>query len=119
MKRILLILLTTLFIFSCAGQDKMIEPDQNTGDIKLTCMQETLKDHKMFQKSFKFNQETPEVTVYAKGAYANLSEENKDAALESIGRQWQACYPDDFRPMTLWLKDVHDMIITVIFVTKE
>ncbi len=119
MKKTLLILLTTFFIFSCAGQDSIIEPDQNTGDIKLTCMQEVLKDHKVFQKSFKFNQEMPELTVYAKGAYASLSYENKEAALESIGKQWQACYPDDFRPMTLWLKDVHDTIITVIFVTKE
>ena len=121
MKRAILILITLFFIFGCLGgpSEKIIRPDENTGDTNLTCMQALLHDHEVFQQEFKFNPAGPELTVFAKGAYAALSDEDKDAVLESIGRQWQACYPDDFRPMTLWLKDVNDMIITVIFVIKE
>lgn len=120
MKRAILIVSILFFILSCAGPgEKVIKPDQDTGNTNLSCMQQVLVDHEIFQQQFKFNPALPELTVYAKGAYANLSDEDKDAVLESIGRQWQACYPDDFRPMTLWLKDVNDMIITVIFVTKD
>lgn len=108
------------FILSCAGPgEKVIKPDQKTDDVKVTCMQQVLSNHEVFQQQFKYNHEMPELTVYAKGVYAKLSDEDKDAVLESIGKQWQECYPDDFRPMTLWLKDINDMIITVIFVTKE
>jgi len=121
MKRALLIIATLFFITSCLGgpSERVIKPDQDTGDTNLTCVQALLHDHQIFQQEFKFNQAAPELTVFAKGKYATLSDEDKEAVLESIGRQWQTCYPDDFRPMTLWLKDVNDMIITVIFVTKE
>ena len=119
MKKAIIALIISLFIFSCAGPDKVIKPDQNTGDTKLTCVQALLHDHEIFQQEFKYNPNIPELTVFAKGSYAKLSDEDKDRVLESIGKQWQGCYPDDFRPMTLWLKDVNDMIITVIFVTKE
>lgn len=120
MKRIILVISILFFILSCSsGGEKVIKPNQKTDDVKISCMQAVLIDHEIFQQEFKYKHEIPELTVYAKGAYANLSDEDKDAVLESIGRQWQACYPDDFRPMTLWLKDINDMIITVIFVTKE
>ena len=121
MKRALLIIVALFFITSCLGgaSEQVIKPDQDTGDTNLTCVQALLNDHQIFQQEFKFNQATPELTVFAKGAYAELSDEDREHVLESVGTQWQQCYPDDFRPMTLWLKDVNDMIITVIFVTKD
>lgn len=121
MKKIIIALFISLFIVSCLGGtgEQIVKPDQDMDDPKLTCMQQVLVDHQIFQQDFVYKHETPELTVFAKGKYATLSDEDKDAVLESIGRQWQSCYPDDFRPMTLWLKDINDMIITVIFVTKE
>jgi len=120
MKRAIVILsFLFLFLSSCSTTENMINPDKPTGDVNLTCMQDVLTNNEFFQKSFKFNKEGPELTIYAKGLYSRLSYEDRDTVLESVGRQWQECYPDDFRPMTLWLKDINDMIITVIFVTKE
>ena len=82
-------------------------------------MQEVLKDHMVFQPEFKLDMSVPELTVYAKGEYSYLSDEDKDMELAVVGQDWQHCYKDDFRPLTLWLKDKNDMIITVIFVTKD
>ena len=119
MKKVLLVLsIFIISIISCASPDEIIKPDSDTGDVKISCIQEALSNNQTFQQEFKFNQESPELTVYAKGAYSNLSDGEKDVVLEAIGKQWQLCYPDDFRPMTLWLKDINDTIITVIFVTK-
>lgn len=118
MKKILFVLLMIVFITSCSISNKLIEADHDTGDVKISCMQKALSNNQNFQQEFKFNQDSPELIVYAKGAYSNLSDSKKDAVLEDIGKQWQSCYPDDFRPMTLWLKDINDTIITVIFVTK-
>lgn len=119
MKKSLLVLcIFIMFTISCTSPDTIIKPDHDTGDVKISCMQVVLSNNQNFQPEFKFDKDIPELVVYAKGAYANLSDKGKDSALEAVGRQWQSCYPDDFRPMTLWLKDVNHMIITVIFVTK-
>ena len=118
MKKVLFAAMFIIFIMSCTTTDTIIKPDHDTGDVKISCIQEALSNNQNFQQEFKFNVNSPELTVYAKGAYANLSDSEKNAVLEGIGKQWQLCYPDDFRPMTLWLKDINDTIITVIFVTK-
>lgn len=119
MKKVLFVLLIfIIFIISCTTPDTIIKPDHDIGDVKISCIQEVLSNNQNFQQEFKFNENGPELTVYAKGAYSNLSYNEKDVVLEAIGKQWQSCYPDDFRPMTLWLKDINDTIITVIFVTK-
>lgn len=119
MKKVLITLsIFIMFIVSCLPSNEIIKPDHDTGDVKLSCMQEVLSDNQNFQQEFKFDENIPELTVYVKGAYSNLSFNKKDAVLVELGNQWQSCYPDDFRPMTLWLKDFNGTIITVIFVTK-
>jgi len=120
MKRVIFILsFLFLILSSCSTAEKMIKPDEKLEDVNLFCMQNALVDNEFFQESFKFNKNGPELTIYARGLYSKLSYEDKEAVLEEVGRQWQECYPDDFRTMILWLKDVNDTIITVIFVTKE
>lgn len=118
----LAIILFVIMIMSCALSDsqKTIDPgDVYEDQPEISCMQKCLKDHDVFQPQFVLDMESPELTIYAKGSYAKLSDTNKDKVLESVGREWRDCYPDDFRPLTLWLKDKNDMIITVIFVTKD
>ncbi len=66
MKRAILVLFTLFFIFACAGPDTIIKPDKDTGDVKLTCVQSLLHNHKIFQQEFKFDPDMPELTVYAR-----------------------------------------------------
>lgn len=120
MKKAFLTLIVVLLIVGCSGTEKVVKPDKVYKDQpEISCMQEALRDHMVFQEQFKLDMNIPELTVYAKGEYAYLTDEEQDNYLASIGMEWQSCYKDDFRPLTLWLKDKNDMIITVIFVTKD
>ena len=120
MKKAFLTLIMILLIAGCSGPEKVVKPDKVYKDQpEISCMQEALRDHMVFQPDFKLNMDMPELTVYAKGEYSYLTDEDKDMALAAVGVEWQHCYKDDFRPLTLWLKDKNDMIITVIFVTKD
>jgi len=119
MKKLIVSLIISLFIISCASPDKVIKPDKDTGDSKLTCVQSLLHDHEIFKQEFKFNNEVPEMIIYAKGAYASLSDDEKESVLASFGTQWQSCYPDDFRPLTLWLHDENESMLNVMFIIKE
>lgn len=120
MKRIFLTLIFSLLILSCAGPEKTIKPDKVYKDQpEISCMQEALRDHMVFQEQFKLDMNMPELTIYAKGEYAYLTDQEKDEYLAAMGAEWQRCYENDVRMLTLYLKDNSDMIITVIFVVRE
>lgn len=121
MKKYFLLFLILFFVISCSTDlsEKVIKPGDYIKDSQLECVQSILKNHDLFEDEFIFNKEMPELTVYTKDKYINLSDKDRNTELAIVGERWQKCYPDDFRPLTLWLKSVDNMIITVIFVTGE
>ena len=120
MKRIYIILISLLFLCACAGQkDKVIKPAGVYTDDFLLCMQASLHGHTTIRETFKYDEKSPSMIIYPKDTYATLTEEEKEVCVEDIGRAWQTCYPNDYRPMTLWVHGPNGEIISVIFVIRE
>lgn len=123
MKRNLAVLFfLVLFVISCSTIEsgKVIEADKNYDDnARISCMQEALKDHMVFQEKFRVDTNVPELTVFAKGEYAYLSDEDKEIELEAIGMEWLRCYKDDVRVLTIWLLTDDYTTLNVIFIDRS
>jgi hypothetical protein len=123
MKRKLAVLFfIILFVVSCSTVEtgKVVEPDKTyDNNVEISCMQEALRDHMVFQERFRVDLNTPELTVFAKGEYAYLSDEDKEIELEAIGMEWLRCYKNDVRTLTIWLLTDDYTTLNVIFVDRS
>jgi hypothetical protein len=116
------ICLSILFISSCgtmSSTEDTIKLGEEIRDPQVSCLQSAIVKDTLFKSDFKYdNSFPPTITVYIKGEWNSLSDEEKEERLKDVGRKWHECNPNNTAQVTIFAYDINNMPILAVFVMK-